>query len=342
MVLRPSRPEDAETGQFNARYPLPTEIMGAIMNGATPDNTAISAAVDADGDVHTMVLETGLGLYARYSRTWMRLTDLTPIENLNIVDIDPDDLNIYDEADSAGNMVNIADLHPSAPEAVEVIQSAEPAPAPMAASAHIVVASIDDVPRAVAYAATEAGAGSRWYVERRAKGFGWQGEIPWPSAAPVRGAAGEKKKKEEEGSGEGGGNPYHDEIGRFSSADSDSDGDGGKKEEKEEKPEFDEATLKFFGWFSKLSDQEKADFEKAFGKGGEEDDGTPARRKAAPRVEEDEVPIKSPGGAEIDDYVGKANGIGTYKDGWSYDGYGWRDKNGKATKHPPGRRLADD
>ena len=185
VVIRPSRPEDSDTGQFNARYPLPTEIMGAIMNGATPDNTSISAAIDSDGDVHTVVLETGLGLYARYSRTWHRLTDLTPIENLNIVTIDDADLNLYDDADSAGNMVNITDLHPAEQETIEVIQSRE-APQSVTAAAlrqdtvHvIVVASADDIPRAVAYAATDAGAGSRWYVARRARKLGYEAAFPW-------------------------------------------------------------------------------------------------------------------------------------------------------------------
>lgn len=183
VVLRPSIPEDAASGQFNVSYPLPTEILGAIMTHAIPDNTTLSAAADDDGDVHTMILETGLGLYARYSQTWLRLIDTAPIENLNIVDVPGDDLAAYDEADTAGEMLNLTDLHPfEGQEAVEVIQPREE-PEPVTSSAGpvnaIIIGSLDDVPRAVAFAATPAGEASRWYVARRARRLGYTTPFPW-------------------------------------------------------------------------------------------------------------------------------------------------------------------
>ena len=68
-MFRPTRPDDAEpwTIQLYLRIPLPVEIIGGILS--TPSSTpSIAAAVDDNGDVHTIILETDTGLYARFSR----------------------------------------------------------------------------------------------------------------------------------------------------------------------------------------------------------------------------------------------------------------------------------
>ncbi|HET9667223.1 MAG TPA: hypothetical protein VFP09_10720, partial [Desertimonas sp.] len=78
LIVRPTRPDDAERWDNVAlRIPLPTEIIGAILTHAIPPPT-ISAAVDDEGQVHTMILETAAGLYARYSATWIRMDDISP------------------------------------------------------------------------------------------------------------------------------------------------------------------------------------------------------------------------------------------------------------------------
>lgn len=183
VTMRPTVPSDAVTAiNFHQTYDLPVEIIGAIMASTIPADTAVSAAVDNEGDVHTLILETRLGLYARYSRTWHLLTDTTPIEGLNIVDVQPEDVDAYDEADTAGNMLSVSDLHAGDTSAIEVVPEPEE-PEPVTAAAGptnaVIIASLDDVARAIGFAATPAGESSRWYVARRARALGWPDPMPW-------------------------------------------------------------------------------------------------------------------------------------------------------------------
>lgn len=52
----------------------------------------------------------------------------------------------------------------------------------------------------------------------------------------------------------------------------------------------------------------------------------PAARPGAKKVHEDEVPMKTPGGATLVDYNGKGSGSAVYSDGSVYDGNGWQPK----------------
>jgi hypothetical protein len=181
IILRPTRPDDAERwDRTRGRIPLPVEIIGAIMAQSIPE-PSIAAAIDADGQVHTLILETGVGLYARYSASWIRMTDISPIEQLEIVSIPADDLDIYDAADQRGDTVNIRYLHPiDQPSATAV--AASPAAVPVTAAAAPIIASVADLPDAVAYATTNTE--SRWYVERRWRSLGADGTgitLPWLS-----------------------------------------------------------------------------------------------------------------------------------------------------------------
>lgn len=180
IIVRPTRPEDAAiSGQFTQPYDLPVEVIGAIMTSAIPSDTNLTAAIDDEGDVHTCLLETNLGLFARYGGQWIKITDTAAIEHLNVVDIADDDLNLYDEADINGQMVNITAMTPTEREVTEVIQEpAQPVTASVPTRA-VVVASLDDVPGAIRYAESEEGRGSRWYVARRAKALGWTDPMPW-------------------------------------------------------------------------------------------------------------------------------------------------------------------
>jgi hypothetical protein len=177
---------------------------------------------------------------------------------------------------------------------------------------------------------------------------------PAKSGGGGGGGGGGGQRTNKRGEKQGGGNPYHaDDSGQFTTekgkGKSENDGvnkgaggGGGKRADApKEKPEFDEETLAFFGWFSKLSDKEKADFEKAFGVGNDKD-GKPQKRTSAPRIEEDDSPLKSPSGAKLVDYDGAGSGLAVYEDGTTYDGYGWRDKNGKPTGGSSGKPASDD
>jgi len=181
IVVRPVRADDGVA--LPMRIPLPPEIIGGIMAGTTPQPT-LSAAVDDQGDVHTMVLETATGLYARFSRNWLLMADIGPIEQLQIVAVDPEDLEHFDMADDAGNTISIRELTPINEPSISATgpsRSNPPPESPVTAGAApmVTVASAADLPDAIAYAATQDGAGSRWYVARRAKALGHTDPLPW-------------------------------------------------------------------------------------------------------------------------------------------------------------------
>lgn len=186
IVLRPTRPDDAAASdRFTLGIPLPVEIIGAFMSNTITEPT-ISAAVDDDGDVHTMILETGIGLYARYSRQWIALSDISPIEQLDIVDVPPSDLEHYDMADDLGKTISIRDLTPiNAParSAIGPSRAAPPPPAVTAAAVDtgtLVITSAADLAPAIAWGETHPGA--RWYISRRWKALGGPQtgvELPW-------------------------------------------------------------------------------------------------------------------------------------------------------------------
>ena len=178
IILRPTRPDDAAASdRFANRIPLPVEIIGAVMTNAIAEPT-VAAAVDEQGQVHTMILETGLGLYARYSATWIRMTDISPIEQLDIINVPADDLDIYDNADQRGETVNIRYLHPLEQPNLAGIEVTPPAP--VIASVAPIIASVADLGDAVEYAASNPEA--RWYVERRWRSLGGEQTgvtLPW-------------------------------------------------------------------------------------------------------------------------------------------------------------------
>jgi len=186
-IIRPTRPDDAERWDLSLRIPLPTEIIGAILTTNMPPPT-IAAAVDAQGDVHTMILETAMGLYARYSATWIRMTDISPIEQLDIVSVPAGDLDIYDAADQRGNTVNLVSLHPfDAPTltAVDVTPAQTAATVASATAPVATVASVADLPDAVEFGLTNPE--SRWYITRRWKALGGPTTgitLPWEDEKP--------------------------------------------------------------------------------------------------------------------------------------------------------------
>ncbi len=176
FILRATLPDDSTSWTSGPRIPLPVEIIGAIMSNTTTDPT-LAAAVDNDGEVHTVVLETGLGLYARYARNWLRITDLGPLDQLNMVSIPETDLEHYDLADEQGHTVNIADLSPIETTEDSIDLTSNPTPTPVTAAGSLTILSAADLPAAIEHATNHEDA--RWYVERRAKALGWQEALPW-------------------------------------------------------------------------------------------------------------------------------------------------------------------
>lgn len=182
ITIRPTVDADAEAADnhpFFPKHPLPVEIIGAIMNGIIGP-THVYAAVDDDGDVHTLLLFTDIASYARYSRAWQRVTSPEPLSGLRMMEIDEMDVEMYDQADENGRMLTASSFTPldqiGAP-APPVIAPPRSATVTASGLRIPIIASADDIPAAVEYANEQPEA--RWFVERRARALGWTTPMPW-------------------------------------------------------------------------------------------------------------------------------------------------------------------
>ena len=184
ITIRPTRESDSETARnhpFFPPHPLPVPVIGGIMAGTLGD-TILYAATDSDGDVHTLILETGLGLYARYARTWQKVGDASAISHLNMIRVAETDVEVYDQADENQRQLPLAAFTPQTQvggnSAGTIIT--EPAPETVTASAPIVapiIASLDDADTAIQFAAENPSA--RWYVAKRLRALDYADPFPW-------------------------------------------------------------------------------------------------------------------------------------------------------------------
>jgi hypothetical protein len=181
ITLRPVRESDTEQASNHPFFPdhaLPVPVIGGIMSG-TIGQTRLFAATDLDGDVHTLILESGLGLFARYGRAWTA-ADATGLANLNVVQVADIDLETYDRNDENGWQTTLAMLTPD--QSPSNVTSIVVEPREIVASAPItapLIASLDDAQVAIDFAADETNAGSRWFVEKRLRALGHTEPFPW-------------------------------------------------------------------------------------------------------------------------------------------------------------------
>jgi hypothetical protein len=182
-------PYDAVT-MSAAGVPQPLQVVQAhvIRGGMLADD--LDAVVAADNTVATLMLETGMGTFVRYSGDWQLLSDDSgALDDLALVPVSPGALNVWDAADSAGQTVSVFDLplkgddgEPINPEEqVDVETTAAIAASGVSIPA---IASVEDLDLGIRYANTHPSA--RWYVTKRAHALQASGRVPahW-NVAPV-------------------------------------------------------------------------------------------------------------------------------------------------------------
>ena len=183
VILRPLDPYDGVVLSA-ARVPHPLEVLKAqILHGGDMVATELSAVVNPDNTVSTLLLETGLGTYVRYMGDWQLLSSSSgALDDCEIVTVGPDALPVWDKADAANTSLNISDLPLEVdgelilPADVMPAQSLGDNPA-VASGAHIpIIASASDIPAAVKVASAHPE--TRWYVSRMAKSLGAVDMIP--------------------------------------------------------------------------------------------------------------------------------------------------------------------
>lgn len=181
VIVRDPVPSDVVAAGWST-FTWPIELIYAVLRGETPMMTDpdMHALVDAKGNVMTLVLMTGDGVYARYSGLWHRVSDLSALDGGTTVQVDADTaVSLYDEADTRGQQVPIV-AFPEVDQADAAAAGAASSLPPITASGMAtlpVIATASDVPSAVALG--ESDPSVRWYVEKRARALDPAVVFPW-------------------------------------------------------------------------------------------------------------------------------------------------------------------
>lgn len=189
VLVRATIEDDAVAVQGLPAYPLPVSVITATLAGENMD-THIEALVEDDGYVSTLLLVTDVGLFTRYSRTWIGLRDVGLIDGMNSVVVNDEAVDVYDAADDLGQQVSVESLPSETRNAVGTGQLFVSASAqmtftpdePVTASAMATLPVIDTLDQLTAAVETaDADETLRWYVEKRALALGADVQLPWKS-----------------------------------------------------------------------------------------------------------------------------------------------------------------
>jgi hypothetical protein len=196
ILLRPVNETD---GYFFSPtdYPLPVPVISGLLNGDDmPDQ--LTALVDDEGDVITLMLSTDRGLYLRFDGAWRQLPydDDSPVDGLSVVDVAGPSVDVYDSADLLDQTISVLKL-PLAPgetyngilrtdvdssdteeDSQTITSAAQIISQPRAQ--YPIIASVEDVDEALEIASQDPSV--RWYVEKRIHALGLDVEIPWGGA----------------------------------------------------------------------------------------------------------------------------------------------------------------
>lgn len=182
VIIRPTVETDVVNSiTAQATMPLPLEVIESLLEPVHVPPTLYAVSED-DGFVATMVLSSDVGMYMRYSGEWHKLNP-DVIDGLNVTEVHGGALDMFDQFDRAGQMVNVAAMPRSGddPPANTGLHESEPTPGVgITAGLSMAVprvASPDDVPDAIAAAVEDPEL--RWYVERRIQAMGLDVEVPW-------------------------------------------------------------------------------------------------------------------------------------------------------------------
>lgn len=167
-IIRAVEPADA-LHLAPAGVPQPIDVVEAhVIRGGGMLAGEVDAAVAADNSVVTLVLDTGLGLYVRYSGDWQLLPEKSSsLDGLALHPVAPEALGIFDAADAAAQPISVFDLprtidnyYTDAEDQEESeIEVAPPPPGPT-------VAAIDSA-LALSNALRINQSGADWYVRKR-------------------------------------------------------------------------------------------------------------------------------------------------------------------------------
>lgn len=173
-----------------AGVPQPLEVVKAHVAGSGGMVAQeLDAVVAQDNTVVTLMLDTGLGTYLRFSGDWQLLSaSSTALDDTYLIPVSASALEVFDRADAARTTLSVFALprkESSDDGEIEInpdpvgVQTTIPREggAMIAAGAMIpAVDTIDDLDTAVRFAHTHPQA--RWYVAKRAVALNASGKVP--------------------------------------------------------------------------------------------------------------------------------------------------------------------
>lgn len=190
--VRALDPYDGVTLSPKAGVPQPLEVLRAsVSQGGGIVAQELSAAVAADNTVVTLLLETELGTYVRYSGDWQLLSETSEaLDDTWTLVVAPGALEVFDAADMASTTISAFDLprvenvdgndieinpdpvgmedRTPGSEMVDVVVAAGPAiPS---------INSEDDLDLAIRFGQNNPAA--RWYITKRADALGQRSRVP--------------------------------------------------------------------------------------------------------------------------------------------------------------------
>ena len=114
--IRETLPRDAERAiSIDSSIPLPPVVAAMMVSRAANERDSsvqptLSALVDDEGLVATLMLTSNAGLFARYDNVWVDIADIDSIEGLDAYDVEDSALELYDEHDQVGESVHIVSM----------------------------------------------------------------------------------------------------------------------------------------------------------------------------------------------------------------------------------------
>lgn len=177
VQIRAVDPYDAVILAPAAGIPQPVAAIRAALLSGGQLAQELDAVVAADNTVATLMLETSVGTYVRFSGDWQLLSpDSDALEDMTLVIVGPGAVDIWDAGEASRSTVNVSDLPVvSSRDGEDYIQEPSNGEGPEVARIPV-VASAEDLPLAIRYAATHPDA--RWYVSKRAHALSASGMVP--------------------------------------------------------------------------------------------------------------------------------------------------------------------
>lgn len=174
-----------------AQVPQPIDVLQAeALRGGGVVAQELVAVVAPDNTVVTLMLETGIGLYVRFSGDWQLLSsDSVALDDMQLLPVSPASLAVFDAADMANSTLSAFDLPrvetfdngvqvEVLPEPVG-LQTGMPDMGGAVVASGVVIPTVDTVDDLdVAIRVASANPGARWFVAKRAKALGAEERVP--------------------------------------------------------------------------------------------------------------------------------------------------------------------